>query len=151
MGYNFEVSATSSSTKVRMTTDSSMHTETSLSLNEVTQPAPGDVPSLRGILVCSRCHPYYAVYDIKKFFRSVRTSDRDSFLRIVCVPSDSFSCPPSPSPTWNFFHDQAIPFGDSASGDYATCAKVTTVQTLSKTLLPISNLPSFKLYWRKLT
>ena len=58
VGYNFVVSATSSSTKVRMTSDSSMHTETGLSLNEVTQPAPGDVPSLRGILVCSRCHPY---------------------------------------------------------------------------------------------
>ena len=46
VGYNFVVSATSSSTKVRMTTDSSMQTETGLSLNEVTQPAPGDVPSL---------------------------------------------------------------------------------------------------------
>ena len=46
VGYNFVVSATSSSTKVRMTTDSSMKTETGLSLKEVTQPAPGDVPSL---------------------------------------------------------------------------------------------------------
>ena len=45
VGYNFVVSA-SSSTKVRMTTDSSMKTETGLSLNEVTQPAPEDVPSL---------------------------------------------------------------------------------------------------------
>ena len=113
-GYNFVVFATSSSTKVRMTTDSSMGTKTGLSLNKVTQPAPGDVPSLRGILVCSRCHPHYAVYDIKKFFRSVRTSDRDSFLRIVCVPSNSFSCPPSLNSTWNFFRDRAIPFGDSA-------------------------------------
>ena len=39
LGYNFLVSATSTSTKVRMTTDSSMHTETGLSLNKVTQPA----------------------------------------------------------------------------------------------------------------
>ena len=46
VGYNFVVSATSSSTKVRMTTDSSMKTETGLSLNDVTQSAPGDVPSL---------------------------------------------------------------------------------------------------------
>ena len=129
VGYNFVVSATSSSTKVRMTTDSSKHTETGLSLNEVTQPAPGDVPSLRGILVHSRCHPHYAVYDIKKFFRSVCTRDLDSFLRIVCVPSNSFSCTPSPNPNWSFFGDQAISFGDSASGDYATCAKVATVQT----------------------
>ena len=66
--YNFVVSATSSSTKVRMTTDSSMKTEIGLSLNKVTQPAPGDVPSLREILMRSRCHPYSAVYDIKKFF-----------------------------------------------------------------------------------
>ena len=92
MGYNFVVSVTSSSTKVRMTTDSSMCTKTGLSLNKVTQPAPGNVPSLCGILVHSRCHPHYAVYDINKFFRSVSTSDQDSFLRIVCVPSNSFSC-----------------------------------------------------------
>ena len=44
VGYKFVVSATSSSTKVRMTMDSSMHTETGLSLNDVTHPAPGDVP-----------------------------------------------------------------------------------------------------------
>ena len=129
VGYNFVVSATSSS---RMTTDSSMRTETGLSLNKVTQPAPGDVPSLRVILVRSRCHPHYVVYNIKKFSRSVRTSDRDSFLRIVCVPSNSFSSPTSPKPTWNFFRDRAIPFGDSAFGDYATCAKVATVQTFIK-------------------
>ena len=47
VGYNFVVSASSSSTKVRMTTDSSMKTETGLSLNEVTQSTTGDVPSLR--------------------------------------------------------------------------------------------------------
>ena len=129
VGYNFVVSATSSSTKVRMTTDSSMKTETGLSLNDVTQPAPGDVPSLRGILMRSRCHPHYAVYDIKKFFRSVRTSDQDSYLRIVCVPATSFSSPPTPNPSWRYFRDRAIPFGDSASGDYATCAKVATVKT----------------------
>ena len=58
VGYNFVVSVTSSLTKVRMTTDSSMRTDTGLSLNEVTKPAPGDVPSLQGILVCSRCHPH---------------------------------------------------------------------------------------------
>ena len=67
VGYNFVVSPTSSSTKVRMTTDSSMRTETGFSLNDVTQPAPGDVPSLRGILMRSRCHLHYAVYNIKKF------------------------------------------------------------------------------------
>ena len=112
-----------------MTTDSYMHTETGLSLNKVTQPAPGNVCSLCGNLVSSRCHPHYAVYDIKKFFISVCTSDQDSFLRIVCVPSNSFSCPPTPNPTWSFFHDRAIPFGDSASGNYATCAKFETLQT----------------------
>ena len=37
--------------------------------------------------------------------------------------------PPTPTPSWRFFRDRAIPFGDSASGDYATCAKVATVQT----------------------
>ena len=73
VGYNFVVFSTSSSTKVRMTTDSSMCTKSGLSLNEVTQPAPGDVPSLRGILICSKSHPFYA--DIKKFFRSVRSSN----------------------------------------------------------------------------
>ena len=99
VGYNFIVSATSSFTKVRMTTDSFMHTETGLSLNEVTQPAPGEVPSLHGILVHSRCHPFYAVYDIQKFFRSVRTSDQDSYLQIVCVPSNSFSSSPTPNST----------------------------------------------------
>ena len=66
VGYNFFVSATSSCTKVRMTTDSSMLTKSGLSLNKVTQPAPGDVPSLWGILIHSRSHPFYAVYDIKK-------------------------------------------------------------------------------------
>ena len=69
------------------------------------------------------------MYDIKKFFRSVRTSDKDSFLRIVCVPANSFSAPPTPNPTWNFYRDRAIPFGDSASVDFATCAKVTVVKT----------------------
>ena len=129
VAYNFVVSSTSSSTKVRLTTDSSMRSETGLSLNDVTQPAPGDVPNIRGILMRSRCHRYYAVYDIMKFFRSVLTSTKDSFLRIMCVPANSFSNPPLPNPTWRYFRDRAIPFGDSASGDYATCAKVATVNT----------------------
>ena len=46
VGYNFVVSSTSLSTKVRLTTDSSMRIETGLSLNEVTQPAPELVPNL---------------------------------------------------------------------------------------------------------
>ena len=100
-----------------------MRSESGLSLNDVTKPAPGDVPSLRGILLRSRCHNFYAVYDIKKFFRSVLTSDKDSYLRIVCVPATSFSSPPPPQPSWIFYRDKSIPFGDSASGDYATCAK----------------------------
>ena len=99
VAYNFVVSSTSTSTKVRMTTDSSMPTESGLSLNDVTQPAPGNVPSLRGILTCSRSHPYYAVYVITKFFRSVLTTEKDSFLRIVCVPFNSFSSSPTPNPT----------------------------------------------------
>ena len=69
--YNFVVSTTSTSTKVRMTMDSSMHTESGLSLNKVTQPAPGDKPSLCRILVHSWCHQHYAVYNTKKFFRWV--------------------------------------------------------------------------------
>ena len=40
VSYNFVVSSKSSSTKVRMTTDSFMSTESYLSLNDVTKPAP---------------------------------------------------------------------------------------------------------------
>ena len=90
-GYNCVASSTSSSIKVRMTTDSSMHTKTGLSLNKVTKLAPGVVPNLRGILIRSRCRNYFVLYDIKKFFRSVRISEKDFYLRIVCVPSLSFS------------------------------------------------------------
>ena len=115
--YNFVVSSTSSSTKVRMTTDNSMCTESGLSLNDVPQPAPGDAPSLRGILMSSRSQPHYAVYDIMKFFRSMLTPEKDSFLRIVCVPYNSFSSTPTPNPIWRYFRDRAIPFGNSASGD----------------------------------
>ena len=46
VGYNYVVSSNSSSTNVRMTTYSSMHTESGLSLNGVTKPAPGVIPSL---------------------------------------------------------------------------------------------------------
>ena len=127
VGYHFMVSYTSSSTKVRMTTDSSMRTETGLSLNKVTKPAPGVVPSLRGILICSRRRNYFVVYDIKKFFCSVRISEKDSYLRTVCVPFPSFSVAPCSKPNWRFYPDQTIPFGDSASGDYAACAKAATV------------------------
>ena len=57
------------------------------------------------------------------------TSTKDSFLRIMCVSSGFFSRAPTPNPTWRYFRDQAIPFGDSASGDYATCVKIATVKT----------------------
>ena len=36
---------------------------------------------------------------------------------------------PAPYPTWTYYRDQAITFGDSASWDYATCAKVAVVKT----------------------
>ena len=75
VGYNYVVSSTSSSTKVRMTTSCSMRTESGLSLNMVTKPAPGVVPSL---LLRPRCHVYYSVFDINKFFCSVCIDDRDS-------------------------------------------------------------------------
>ena len=103
--------------------------DTESGLNRVTKPVPGVVPSLRGILLRSRCHAFYAVFGIKKFFCSVRISDRDSYLRIVCVPSPFFSATPSPTPSWTFYCDCAIPFGDSASGDYAACPKAATVLT----------------------
>ena len=106
-----------------------MKTESGLSLNDVTKPAPGVVPSLRAILLRSRCHVHYSVFDIKKFFRSVRISDRDSYLRVVAVPLHGFSSKPTPNPTWIFYRDRSIPFGDSASGDYAACAKAATVLT----------------------
>ena len=109
--------------KVLKNKDSPLHTEFGLSLNGVTKPAFGVVPSLRGIQLCSRCHAFYSVFDIKKFFRSVRISNRDSYLRIVCVPSSSFSTTPSATPSWTFYRDRAIPFGNSASGDYAACAR----------------------------
>ena len=72
VGYNFVVSSTSSSTKVRMTSDSSIRTDSSLSLSEVTKPADGDVPSLQGILLRLRCHVFYSVFYIKKFFQNFR-------------------------------------------------------------------------------
>ena len=89
-----------------MTTDSSMRTESGLSLNGVTKPAPGVIPSLQGILLRSRCHLFYSVFDIKKFFRSVRISNKDSYLRIVCVPSSSFSTKPSSTPSWIYYRDR---------------------------------------------
>ena len=96
--YNFIVSATSFSTKVRMTTDKSMLSESGLSLSDVTKPAPEDVPSLRVILLSSRCQNCYAVYDIKKFFRSVLTTDKDLYLLILHLmgftPLFSLACDP---------------------------------------------------------
>ena len=91
-----------------MTTDSSMRSESGLSLYDITKPAPGDVPSLRGILMPSRCHTFYAVYNIKTFFRSVFTSDKNSYLRIVCVLSNSFTSPPPTNPSWTYFGNHAI-------------------------------------------
>ena len=64
---------------------------------------------------------------LKKFFCSVRISEKDSYLRIVCVLFPSFSTAPCSNPSWTFYRDQAIPFGDSASGDYAACAKAATI------------------------
>ena len=106
-----------------------MKTEKGLSLKDVTKPAPGDVPNLRIILNRSRYYEFYAVYDKKKFFRSVQILNRDSYLRIVCVPASSFSAPPSSPPSWIFYRDRAIPFSDSASGDYADYAKTAVVHT----------------------
>ena len=57
----------------------------------------------------------------------MRISDKDFYLRILCVPSSFFSAKPSSTSSWIFYHDHAIPFGDSASGDYAACAKAATV------------------------
>ena len=101
MVYHFVVSSTSTSTKVRMMTDSSMKTDKGLSLNKVTKPAPGDIPNLRSILNHSRCTNHFSVFDIKKFIRSVRISDRESYLRIVFVPH-----------SWIHYRDRAIPFCD---------------------------------------
>ena len=72
-----------------------------------------------------------------KFFRSVLTPIKDSFLRIVCVPCNSFSSIPTPNPTWRYFGDQAIPFGYRTSRDYATCAKVATVKTFIQESPPL--------------
>ena len=56
-------------------------------------------PQIQGILVHSRYHPYYAVYDMKKFLRSLHSGDMDSYLRIECVPYNSFSNPLTSVPT----------------------------------------------------
>ena len=57
----------------------------------------------------------------------MRTSDKDSYLMIVCVPSPSFSSAPCFEPTWIFYSDCAILLRNSATGDYAACAKAATV------------------------
>ena len=47
----------------------------------------------------------------------------------MCVPASSFSASPSSPPSWIFYQDLSIPFGDRASGDYAACAKTAIVHT----------------------
>jgi len=126
VAYNFVVSENSTSTKVRLVTDSSMKTETGLSLNDVTKDAPGQVPDMRGILMRARTHNFFTVFDIRKFFRSVSISEQDSLLRLVFVPAQTFSASPTLNTTWKVYKDTAIPFGDGPSGDYATCAKFAT-------------------------
>ena len=149
VGYNFIVSATSSSTKVRMTTDSSMRSKSGLSLNDVTKPAPGDVPSLRGILLISRCYIFYAVYDIKKFFRSVLTSDKDSYLQIVCVSHP----PPSPLHLLQIlpgYFTETEPFILEKVPPEIMLPVPRLLQLVHscKILMPIFNLPSFKPSWK---
>ena len=89
VGYNFLDSSTSMSTKVKMTTDSSMKTDRGLSLNKVTKPASGDIPNLHGILNCSRCNNHFSVYNIKDFL------DQSEF-RIKILTSELSVSLPSP-------------------------------------------------------
>ena len=70
VGYNFLVSSISSSTKGRMTTDSFMHTETGLILNNVTNPL--EVPNLWETSIHSRFYKHFAMFDIKEISKSVR-------------------------------------------------------------------------------
>ena len=100
-----------------------MKSQSGLSLNDVTCNPPGVVPDMRTILLKSRTHKEFSTFDIKKFFCSVRISERDSYLRLILVPAKSFCSNPEPNPTWTCYRDCAIPFGDSPSGDYANCAK----------------------------
>ena len=68
--------------------------------------------------------------DVTTFMQS--TTSRNS--SVLCLPPTKihilelsvFHLPPSSHPSFIFYRAKAIPFGDSASGDYATCAKAAT-------------------------
>ena len=89
--YSFIVSATRASTKVRMTTDSSMRTKSGLSLNEVTQPAPGDIRSLQGILVRFRSRTTRHFFG--QYASQTRTPSKDCLFPIQLLLLPTYSQP----------------------------------------------------------
>ena len=88
--YSFVEAPSSSSTKVRVVTDTSARTETGVCLNDVIRDPPGKLQDLRGILLRSRAAEDLVVFDIRQFFRSVKLCTRDSMLRLMWLPVGGF-------------------------------------------------------------
>ena len=122
--YNFVVNTNSETTKIRIVTDSSCKTETGLSLNDVVKAPPGNIPSMRGILMRTRGAEVMMIFDIEKFFRTIYISPKDSNLRLLLLPKGGFAAH-KPGEKWEFetVREMAIPFGDGPACDYSISCK----------------------------
>ena len=109
-----------------MMMDSSMRTETDLSLNEVTKPTPGDVSNLRGILLRSRCNKHFAMYVRNQEVLQIRKNFRQGFLFENCLHASTLIL------------SNSISFSDHAFGDYAAYA-VTVHTHISKSPKALQN------------
>ena len=109
---NYVESAASTSTPVRIVTDSSSKDRNGLSLNQCQLSGRSNIGNLRGCLLRARVAQQIALGDISKFFNSFSLNVSDASLRRILLPKYGFGGP-------NEFEEYCqvcVPFGDKAAG-----------------------------------
>ena len=122
----------STSTPVRIVTDSSFTDENGISLNMAQMKGENNIGNLRQTLLLARFSPVLAAGDISKFYHSFALTPQDQSLRPILIPRDWTD----PNSELEELYEATMPFGDQNAGALAVIGRIKNAELNSQDLDP---------------
>lgn len=129
---NHVFNESSTSTPVRIITDSSFTGRNGLSLNMTQLKGENNIGNLRQTLLLVRCSPTLAAGDLSKFYHSFALLPRDQSLRRLLIPKDWTN----ENSELEEIVEATMPFGDQNAGSLAVIGRIKNAERNSKEVAP---------------
>ena len=129
---NHVFNESSTSTPVRIVTDSSFTDENGLSLNMAQMKGENNIGNLRQTLLLVRFSPILAAGDLSKFYHSFALTPQDQSLRRILIPRDWTDT----NSELEELYEATMPFGDQNAGSLAVIGRIKNAERNSQDFDP---------------